>query len=414
MWFPEVWSEEDGSYAISRAFVRTARRERFCCMDGQVMGCVNMMRLWCAVVWFVCVWSVLGCREQISLRVEVAEVGKLETSALIKGRDGGYSGTFQGRSVWLYGDSILAKEGVDKSSWRHNTWSWTMDLNAKDGITGFLERHDAIGVPTEFFPKTAEEAAFNQAHAGDPCKEKPCGARYALWPAAMVEDPQRKRAFVFYTMIYGEPGEWNFRGMGHSLAVWDDFEKSPTRPIVRPDTPHPTLLFDAAEPNFGSAAFVKDGWIYAYGCEKAGFSKPCRLGRVSLEDPSKRSAWQFYAGGRWSDKVADAQTLFEGAPMLTIHWNAYLGKYLAIYSKPLAPEIVIRTSTAPEGPWSEEQVVWKAQPSHDNAAPYSGLGHAEYAEEQGRVEYITYYRSPAAWQGEVRLVRLTFGEKPQR
>lgn len=37
---------------------------------------------------------------------------------------------------------------------------------------------------------------------------------------------------------------------------------------------------------------------------------------------------------------------------------------------------------------------------------YSGLGHAEYAREGGRIEIVSYYRSTAPWQGEVRLVEL--------
>ncbi|MCP4536473.1 MAG: hypothetical protein GY832_04945, partial [Chloroflexi bacterium] len=39
--------------------------------------------------------------------VAATELGVLETSAWIRGRDGGYSGVFEGRSVWLYGDTTL-------------------------------------------------------------------------------------------------------------------------------------------------------------------------------------------------------------------------------------------------------------------------------------------------------------------
>ncbi|MCB9640300.1 MAG: DUF4185 domain-containing protein [Myxococcales bacterium] len=366
----------------------------------------NAVSWWCMLLFGV----LLGCERSPNLGVDVQETGILEASPLIKGRDGGYSGLFGGRSIWVFGDTILTKEGVDKSSWRHNSWSWTTDLSAKDGITGFQEDNDTLGVPKELFPKTDAEATFNEAHKGDPCKEKPCGARYALWPGALVEDTQRKRAFVFYTKIYGEPGEWNFHGVGHGVAQWDDVSQPLKRPVVRPGKEHPTLLFEASDPNFGSAAFVKDGKIYAYGCEKAGFSKPCHLGRVSLETPLKPDAWEFYAGGNtWSSQVQDAKSLFDGAPMLTIHWNAYLKAYLAVYSRPLSTEIVIRTSPTPEGPWSGEQVIFQAKASHDGAAPYSGLGHGEYAEEGGKVEYITYYRSPAAWEGEFRVLRVTFG-----
>jgi hypothetical protein len=343
---------------------------------------------------------------------QVREIGLLETSTAFKGRDGGFSGLFQGRSVWIYGDTVLAFAGEDKSSWRHNSWSWTANLNAKEGkITGFQERVDALSAPTEFFAPTAEEAAFNKAHAGDPCQKKPCGARKVLWPGAIIEDRAHQRAFIFYTKIYGERGAWNFRALGHSVAVWSDFSKPPQRPLVRPQHSEPTLLFDAHEPNFGgSGAILVGDMLYAYGCEKSGgFVKPCRLGRVPVNDVSKREVWRFYTqNGDWSEKLDNLRVLFDGAPMMTVHWNYYLGAYLAIYSKPMDRRIAMRTAVKPEGPWSDETILWKGQNSHDGETPYSGLGHPEFAKDGGRIEYVTYYRSPADWKGEIRLLEITF------
>jgi hypothetical protein len=43
--------------------------------------------------------------------VSATDLGVLETTPSIRGRDGGYSATFSGRSVWLYGDTILASVG---------------------------------------------------------------------------------------------------------------------------------------------------------------------------------------------------------------------------------------------------------------------------------------------------------------
>ena len=40
-------------------------------------------------------------------------MGPLQASPSIQGRDGGYSGVFAGRSVWLYGDTVLSFEGED-------------------------------------------------------------------------------------------------------------------------------------------------------------------------------------------------------------------------------------------------------------------------------------------------------------
>ena len=129
-----------------------------------------------------------GCDRPAVEVTDVVDLGALETTSAVKARDGGYSGTFRGRSVWLYGDTILSLAGEDGSAWRDNSWSWTDDADGADGITGFTEPVDALGAPCELFPETADEAAYNDAHRdqdvdGDGASdcEEPCGGREVLW-----------------------------------------------------------------------------------------------------------------------------------------------------------------------------------------------------------------------------------------
>jgi hypothetical protein len=53
------------------------------------------------------------------------------------------------------------------------------------------------GAPTMLYPETPAEKSFNPDHDGNHCRVKPCGARFALWPAAMVADPDPHRALLF-------------------------------------------------------------------------------------------------------------------------------------------------------------------------------------------------------------------------
>jgi hypothetical protein len=53
------------------------------------------------------------------------------------GRDGGYSAVFQGYSVWLYRDTFLAVPNAKGFTLISDSWSYTKDLNAQNGITGF-------------------------------------------------------------------------------------------------------------------------------------------------------------------------------------------------------------------------------------------------------------------------------------
>jgi hypothetical protein len=148
------------------------------------------------------------------------DLGTIPTNPDILGRDGAYSALFQGYSVWLYGDTFLATPNADGRGLISDSWSFTADLNAQSGITGFQERLDSVGAPAMILPETPAEYAFNQAHNGNPCQVQPCGARWALWPAAIVTDPSSNHALVFYGVISALPGSFNFQGIGSSIAVW--------------------------------------------------------------------------------------------------------------------------------------------------------------------------------------------------
>ncbi|MHB8878977.1 MAG: DUF4185 domain-containing protein [Myxococcaceae bacterium] len=346
--------------------------------------------------------------------VAARDLGPMEQAAIIRGRDGGYSGRFRGRSVWLFGDTILRSKGTDGTSWRNNTGPTTADLTGSDGVSGFEDRLDAAGAPLEFFPQTAAERSFNTAHSrelqGDEACQAPCGARYALWPGPLVEDPESGRALIAYTKIYGEPGEWNFHSVGMGIATWAGLDEPVERPEVSPAGSDPTMLFGEGEPQFASAAVVRDGQLYLFGCGTQGLAKPCRLARAPLAEVFQRDAWRFFAGGqRWSESAADAATLFEAMDMTSVHWNKHLGAWLAFYSEPFSNRVLLRTAPQLTGPWSEPVVAFEALAPTDGDSShvaYSGLGHADYARDDGRFEYVSYYRGTAPWEGEVRLVEV--------
>jgi hypothetical protein len=341
-------------------------------------------------------WLLVACHPSPDVVVdEVVELGTLEQPESVRARDGGYSVGFQGRSLWLYGDCILSRAGEDGSSWRDNTGSWTEDLDASDGIAGFAQDEDGLGAPTEFFPQTAEEDAFDAAHAGEPCEQAPCGARYALWPGAAVDAGDR--VLAFYGKIYGEPGEWNFYEIGAGLAEWDGETVTRAADLG-------WLLEDGPTPGEGAA--VDGDTLYAYACEEDGWSKPCVVARAPLDDALDAGAWTWWDGEGCGDR-ADAATLFDGASQMTVHFNASLGLWLAVYDS--WDTIRLRTSPAPEGPWSAEVDVAKTEASWDGGMTYCGLAHPEYTRDT--TEIVSYYRSPADWEGEIRLLEVTLSPR---
>jgi len=340
--------------------------------------------------------------------VKATDLGTIPTTPDILGRDGAYSALFQGYSVWLYGDTFLAKPNAENRRLISDSWSYTTDLNAQNGITGFEERLDPVGAPAMILTETPAEQTFNQAHNGNPCQQQPCGARWALWPSSIVTDPASNHALVFYMVVYAQPGSFNFQGMGESVALWQEFQQQPQRPTFTPPIVpnHPDLMFNENEPAFGTATIISDGMLYVYGCgtPSNGSDKGCRLARVDPSQVQNRNAWAFYAGNEnWSSQDADAVSLFTGGNIMSVAWNGYLRCYVAVYSPPFSQNVMLRTSTAPEGPWSAGIAAFVAmQPVSGNV--YDAHAHSEYDASGGKTIYVTYSRVTGAFTSEVRLV----------
>ena len=338
--------------------------------------------------------------------VQATDLGTFGTNPKIVGRDGGYSGVFGGYVVWLYGDTFLANPNAQGQTLISDSWAYTADFNAADGITGFQERDDSAGAPTMILQLTSAERAFNVAHQGNPCQQQPCGARWALWPGATVSDPARNRALVFYQLVSAQPGNFNFQAVGYSVATWQNFADLPQRPVINPQAEHPDLLFTQDQPAFGSAALVVGDTLYAYGCDTSDFSVACELGRVDLASVTDLSAWTYYAGdGTWSANIGDAMWVFTGNPILNVSWNGYLQQYVAVYNSPLSENVMMRTAPNPEGPWSREVMAFTAlAPAPGQSPADDAQAHPEYNLNGGQTMFVSYSHATGPFSSEFHLV----------
>jgi hypothetical protein len=361
----------------------------------------------------------LGCgaRAAASPAARVAsavEVGTLKASSLVVGRDVGATVMAWGHLVWLFGDTFLGVPNVDGSSFVSNTFATSPPSVTGTGIV-LSERLDDAGAPGELLRPTALEQAYDRAHRASPdgrCAEAPCGGRYATWPSAAVFDPSGGgAALVFYAIVTAAPGAFNFQGIGQGVAVWNSFGGLATRPAPnRCDGGPPTALFCASEPGFGEGAVLVDGLVYTFGCTRKGMVFPCELGRVPFTAALDRTAWQFWNGQRWSADASTAATLFDGAPIMSFFFDAYLGRWTLVYSEPLSSQVAFRTAPALTGPWSPAEKLFMARyESPDGGAAYDAIVHPELAEQGGRVEYVTYSRPNGTPLGdELALVKVTF------
>jgi hypothetical protein len=355
-----------------------------------------------------CVLVLAACSSDPALSVR--EVGLIADPPGTSGRDVGFSASFGGHSVWIFGDTFFADASADGYHWRASTWSFTDDTHASNGLDGWTHGTGADGKPLALLPHTADEQAFNDAHNGDPCAAGDhCGARHTAWPASFVVDPSTGSALIFYSKEETEPtGPYSFRGAGTSIATWAAPDGPAVRPVVRPDLADPTVLFPEEELTLGAAALVDGGDLYAYACPGGELTAPCTLARAPVASALDRSAWTFYSGSDWTVDWHGAEPIFEGAPLMSVHKSPYLGQFVAFYMIPLTSNMAMRTAPRPEGPWSAEERFAEAAPAQDGNWDYALAAHPELAREGGRVEYLSYYQPGTFLNGTIHLLEATY------
>jgi hypothetical protein len=329
-----------------------------------------------------------------ALSVQATDIGMVPTNPDIAGRDEAYSASFQGYSIWLYGDTGLQKPDASGRTFISNSWSYTSDFNGPPSAAHFQERLDSVGSPSMLIQETPDERSYNLAHYGDGCPDAPdCGERWAIWPSTMVTDPTTGYGLVFYML------EWidsfgKFTEQGTSVAIWKSFDQLPQRPSFNPAivSGHSDLMFSSNETGFGSAALISNGMLYVYGCHHADpLDKGCQVARVSPATVQDKATWTYYAGnGTWSSYESAAVTVFTGLDIVSVAWNNYVQRYVACYDALGTQDVVLRTAPAPEGPWSDELLAFTSMLNSDGSPAYDAQAHVEFDANGGQTIYVTY------------------------
>jgi len=351
----------------------------------------------------------LACTAPGPSVLSAEEVGIVTQPSTITGRDGGGGAEVFGQSVWTSGDTVLSVPDEDGTNWHNNSYAFaTLPTgSAADGIV-VTDPTDSVGAPREFMPPTEFEASFNAKHFGDPCEEEPCSSRWANWPGTPQWDPDNERALVTYAILYLGEDEDEHVGGGRSVAVWSDVDAQPERPVIDAESDFPDILWGPDEHEWGTASAVSDGYFWAYACDQDGWDRPCRLARAPVDSAQVPDAWTYWDGHDWSASGDEAVKLFDGAPIMSLGWNDYLDAWLMVYSPPFDGAVKARTAPELTGPWSKESVLFEV-PASEGDAPYDANHHPDLAEQDGKVEYITWSRHTTGWFGsEFVVLRVEF------
>jgi hypothetical protein len=119
---------------------------------------------------------------------------------------------------------------------------------------------------------------------------------------------------------------------------------------------------DPFRPLIMSAGVQRTGVQYTYMChakpsaseetDSAGAHyQPCRVGRVPAQQVSDGARYQFWDGTQWQADFTRSSVVVDHVTSgLSVEYNAYLDKYLAVHSGS-DDTIVLKWATAPQGPF---------------------------------------------------------------
>ncbi len=228
-----------------------------------------------------------------------------------------------GRTLWLFGDSFIARPGVSARQGSKMIRNSLAIETPQGGLDYFWRNED--GHPADAIPS-------------------PSPGEW-LWPLSGLRIGPRLHLFLYRMRAKGE-GAFGFETVATLLGTVDNPDDPPGAwRFGLKDVPH----------SFGTASVRAGGYAYLYGVEPGRSARVSRVAEARLEDVA---AWRFWNGASWTEHPADAAALFPSAPT-EMSVSPFGDGYAAVTSAPLlSPEIQIRRAPRPEGPWSDPVKVY--------------------------------------------------------
>jgi hypothetical protein len=134
-----------------------------------------------------------------------------------------------------------------------------------------------------------------------------------------------------------------------------------------------------ASTKFINVSVVSDGgflWIFGSGPYRA---SPVYLARVDLATIADRSSWVYWDGAGYSPGESSAVPVVDVTCVgeLSVRKHPTLGLWLMAYNCDVPRGINFRTANAPDGPWSDAQVIFDPGPDDPADHGYGTFIHAQ-------------------------------------
>ncbi len=221
----------------------------------------------------------------------------------------------------------------------------------------------------------------------------------------MMTGPNDGLLFYAPTALGFKDGQLYPRGFGTRLANVH-FENGSAQA-----TALPTLVFGPDKPAF-RYGIIDGGYVYLYGCSDAGFgTSTCVVARAPQAQAAQGASYQFLSSAGWSnDFTFAAPVLDRTRDDLSISYNPFLRRYLAVHQLGLASEIYLLTATAASGPWEPLGSITLPPPLQQGAAHAGALEQPALATQCGRRLVLTYLFSKNGSDNELRHIEVTLRE----
>lgn len=280
-----------------------------------------------------------------------------------------------GRVLWLFADSYI---GV-KPPYRRDSCCVTMIRNC-------------MGIQSEYDPSVADFTVHWRGTKDTPGAFFPKEDTSWFWPGNAV----RFDSFliVFLMRVCASDIGLGFRTCGHAAFIIDELDGNPEEwsisSLQLPDNPFGIML--------GAAVIVEPPYLYSFSVKEPG-DHSMYLARWHTDSVLAGSAdaveWWTGENSAWvpdSKLTVEPAVLFpDGATELSIVFDTMTDQYLAIQTVGFgAADVMMRTSSALTGPWSELRLVYEpAEKRMPGVIIYAAKAHPEIVGADMIVTYNT-------------------------
>lgn len=227
--------------------------------------------------------------------------------------------------------------------------------------SGSLRPNTPPNYPNAAFLNIARPTTPNEINTND-------GNPFAFIDA--VPDAPTTELWPVGVMAIGK-GETKLGGMAFVRRVAADFTYDVWTVHIPGDStvaqPPAIPLFTGTDPKFSTGVYRGTNNVYVFACLEDTTTEQndpkhfgCRIARSVITEAQQRESYRAYqqsADGSvaWVANLAAATpVLFGASDLLSVTFNQYLGRYLAVYSRFFSDQLVVQSAAEVQGPWREE------------------------------------------------------------